>query len=257
MPDRTRAIQQWLAARGLILQRAGTFDNYRYSERVGRHLPADFDESSVQTIEAVWDLTLTTPERIASLCAATEYVTSRGIEGAIVECGVWKGGSMMAVALTLKRLNHERDIYLYDTYGGMSRPSEMDRYWTGRRILDDWNYEEEISGVGAVSLDEVRANLISTGYPEHRLHFVPGLVEKTIPDRAPDKIAILRLDTDWYESTKHELEHLYPRLVPGGVMIIDDYGEFQGSRAAVDEYFADEPVLLNRIDAASRLVVKH
>jgi O-methyltransferase len=111
-------------------------------------------------------------------------------------------------------------------------------------------------GVGVVSLDEVRANLFSTGYPEHLLHFVPGMVETTIPDHAPDKIAILRLDTDWYASTKHELEQLYPRLVPGGIMIIDDYGEFHGCRAAVDEYFANEPVLLNRIDAASRLVVK-
>jgi hypothetical protein len=133
---------------------------------------------------------------------------------------------MMAVALTLKRLGQERD--LYDTYGGMSRPSEIDRYWTGRRILDDWQYESEISGVGAVSLDEVRANLISTRYPEHRLHFIPGLVETTIPDHAPEKIAILRLDTDWYESTKHELQHLYLRLVSGGIMIIDDYGEFSG-----------------------------
>jgi hypothetical protein len=256
MAGRLKAIQRWLARHGLIIQRAGTLDNYHYSPRAGRWLPADFDADWLQTIETVWDKTLTTPERLAALCAATEYVTSRCIQGAIVECGVWKGGSMMAVALTLNRLSHERDIYLYDTYGGMSRPSELDRDWTGKRVLDDWPYESEISGVGAVSVDEVRANLNSTGYPEHRLHFVPGLVETTIPDRAPSEIAILRLDTDWYESTKHELEHLFPRLVPGGILMIDDYGEFQGCKAAVDEYFAREPALLTRIDSAARLVVK-
>jgi hypothetical protein len=93
MASRSRAIQQWLARRGLILQRAWTFDNYRYSQRVGRHLPADFDDAWLGTIDAVWDQTLTTPEWIAALCAATEYVTSRGIEGAIAECGVWKAAA--------------------------------------------------------------------------------------------------------------------------------------------------------------------
>jgi O-methyltransferase len=256
MPHRFKTAQRWLAQRGLIVQRAGTFDNYHFSHSVGRHLPADFTSEWLAVIDAVWHKTLTTPERVAALCSATEYATARGIEGAIVECGVWKGGSMMAVALTLKRLGIDRELYLYDTYGGMSRPSERDRDRTGRRILDDWPYEDEISGVGAISLDEVKTNLSSTGYPERLLHFIPGLVEQTIPGQAPSQIAILRLDTDWYESTKHELEHLYPRLAPGGIMIIDDYGEFEGSRAAVDEYFAHEPVMLNRIDSAARLVVK-
>ena len=176
--------------------------------------------------------------------------------GAIAECGVWKGGSMMAVALTLKRLNHQRDIYLYDTYGGMSRPSEMDRYWTGRRILERLDPRVRRFRASGPYRSTRCALICSIGYSQSHLHFVPGLVEKTIPDRAPEEIAILRLDTDWYESTKHELEHLYPRLVSGGIMIIDDYGEFQGSRAAVDDYFADAPGFLNRIDAASRLVVK-
>jgi O-methyltransferase len=84
------------------------------------------------------------------------------------------------------------------------------------------------------------------------------MVEDTLPDQAPERIALLRLDTDWYASTKHELEQLYPRLAEGGVLIVDDYGHYEGARRAVDEYFraAGEPVLLNRIDFSGRLVIK-
>jgi O-methyltransferase len=95
----------------------------------------------------------------------------------------------------------------------------------------------------------------STGYPSDRVHYVKGLVEATVPQQAPDEIAILRLDTDWYESTKHELEHLWPRVRPGGVLIVDDYGHFEGARRAVDEFFGPG-VFLHRIDYTGRLVLK-
>ena len=83
-------------------------------------------------------------------------------------------------------------------------------------------------------------------------------MEETIPGRAPERIALLRLDTDWYESTRHELEHLWERLEPGGVLIIDDYGHWAGAREAVDEFFAkrsDAP-LLTRVDYTGRIGVK-
>ena len=106
------------------------------------------------------------------------------------------------------------------------------------------------------TLDEVAApTCAATGYPAERLHFVEGKVEDTIPEQAPERIALLRLDTDWYESTRHELEHLYPRLSPGGVLIIDDYGHWEGARQAVDEYFKGE-VYLHRIDYTGRLAIK-
>jgi len=87
---------------------------------------------------------------------------------------------------------------------------------------------------------------------------VAGAVEDTLPDRAPMEIALLRLDTDWYASTKHELETLYPRLVSGGVLMLDDYGHWTGCRKAVDEYFAaNAPApLLNRIDYTARVATK-
>ena len=91
-------------------------------------------------------------------------------------------------------------------------------------------------------------------YPS--VEYVQGLVEDTIPDQAPDRIALLRLDTDWYESTRHELEHLSPRLATERVLIIDDYGRWEGARATVNEYFANEPVLMNRIDYTGRLILK-
>ena len=101
--------------------------------------------------------------------------------------------------------------------------------------------------------------LYETGYPEEKIHFVQGRVEETIPASAPDSISLLRLDTDWYESTKHELVHLFPRLSPSGVIIIDDYGHWKGCRKAVDEYFdtGDHPqLLLNRVDYSCRIAVK-
>ena len=104
----------------------------------------------------------------------------------------------------------------------------------------------------------VREVLLSTGYPAERIRIVKGEVEQTIPRQAPEELALLRLDTDWYASTAHELEHLYPRVGDGGVLIIDDYGHWEGARRAVDEYFegAEDPILLNRIDYSGRIGVK-
>ena len=100
--------------------------------------------------------------------------------------------------------------------------------------------------MGIAGLDVVRQAMAATGYPEDRLHYHPGLVEDTTPGRAPETIALLRLDTDWYASTKHELEHLYGRLSPGGVLILDDYGDWEGARKATDEWLAEtgEPIFL-------------
>ena len=99
--------------------------------------------------------------------------------------------------------------------------------------------------------------MAGTGYPSERVHYVKGRVEETIPARAPAEISILRLDTDWYESTKHELDHLYPRLSPGGVVLFDDYGYWEGAREAVDEFLdaTGERLLLHRM-ASGRLAVK-
>jgi O-methyltransferase len=167
---------------------------------------------------------------------------------------------VMAAALTLLRLGiSDRDIYLYDTFAGMPPPSDADTTRSGERAADLLAQGDESSHIWAIaSLDDVRAAVLSVGYPEERIHFVEGLVEATLPETAPAEISLLRLDTDWYRSTKHELEHLYPRIAPGGVLILDDYGHWQGARRAVDEYLADNglALLMNRIDGTARIAVK-
>jgi hypothetical protein len=140
----------------------------------------------------------------------------------------------------------------------MPFPGEEDVDLFGRPAADFYDEASAAEAFRYLTLDEVRAVLAGSGYPVERLHFVPGLVEDTIPAEAPSAIALCRLDTDWYRSTRHEMEHLYPRLSPGGVLLVDDYGHFMGAKKAVDEYFAehDPSVLLQRIDFTGRLVLK-
>jgi hypothetical protein len=181
-------------------------------------------------------------------------VVRNRIAGDMVECGVWKGGSVMAMALTLLQLGErDRSLYLFDTFSGMTPPSDVDVDYQGQQaqvILDAVRCE--------ASQQEVENAVFSTGYDREKIHFVPGRVEETIPAYAPESIALLRLDTDWYESTQHELVHLFPRLARGGVIIIDDYGHWRGARQAVDEYIAQRqiPLLLHRIDYTGRIAVK-
>lgn len=223
--------------------------------------PPDFSAEDVALCESVAAITMTSPERIVALRDAVRYVVDNRIEGDVVECGVWRGGSMVVVAKTLLSLGSVRDLYLCDTFEGMSAATEHDRAFDGRSAdsMLDATARKEGNSVWCIAGEEdVRQNLGRTGYPGERQHFVRGKVEDTLPAAAPEKIALLRLDTDWYESTRHELEVLYPRLVDGGVLILDDYGYWQGARKAVDEYFAKQPKkpLLHRIDLTGRMTVK-
>ncbi len=221
---------------------------------------ADLSDADRAIAHRVSPYTLTGMDRRASLILAVDHLVRQRIAGDIVECGVWRGGSMMAVALALlARGDATRALYLYDTFEGMTPPTDADRAHGGETAADQLARTARGDGVWCeAGLDDVRANVGSTGYPRERVHFVKGPVEQTIPATMPGPIALLRLDTDWYESTRHELQHLYPRLVPGGLLIIDDYGHWQGARQAVDEYFADspQPVFLHRIDYTARLLVK-
>ena len=238
----------------------GDADPVENEQRSGPAFPLDFEQTDIELYRRVDDYTMTTPPRIYALARAVEYVAAREIPGAIVECGVWRGGSMMAAALTLLRLGViDRDLYLFDTFMGMTPPSDEDVRGSGERAADLLAAEGPESDIWAIaSLEDVRDAVLGVGYPVERIHFVKGPVEETLPARAPDEIALLRLDTDWYASTKHELVHLYPRLARGGVLILDDYGYWQGARRAVDEYLSERnvPLLLNRIDNTGRLALK-
>jgi len=150
------------------------------------------------------------------LYKSIQYIVQNGIPGDIVECGVWRGGSVMLAAMALHRFGDTgRKIYLYDTFEGMTRPDDRDTDWEGRG-------------------------------------------ENTTPATMPERVAMLRLDTDWYSSTCHELVHLYPVLSPGGILIIDDYGWCEGAREATDKYIRENrvPIFLSRIEESVRLGVK-
>jgi len=247
-----------VSLRDLIVARAQAV---LHSDAVIRRRFPDVDGRVIDIFNKAKPYTMTSPERVIALCDAVRYVVAADVEGAVVECGVWRGGSSMAAALMLRELGAaDRDLYLFDTFEGMSEPGEHDRRARGGVAAAELlATSAKQAKVWAYSpLDEVRANLRSTGYPMERVRFVQGKVEDTIPGRAPGKIAILRLDTDWYDSTRHELEHLYPRLAVGGVLIIDDYGAWEGARRAVDEFIAAHkvPILLNRIDETGRVGVK-
>ena len=219
----------------------------------------DFDPATLDIIRRCKPFTMTTPERIYSLVESIRYLCRQGIEGDVVECGVWKGGSSMVAALSLIAENDvQRHLHLFDTFEGMPPAGEVDRDFQGDHadvLMNEQNPEPSL--VWAIAqLDEVKQNMAQTGYPSNRVHYVCGTVEETLPAQAPEQVALLRLDTDWYESTKHELEHLFPRLAPGGVLIIDDYGHWQGARKAVDEYFQSWPIMLNRVDYSCRICIK-
>jgi O-methyltransferase len=225
--------------------------------------PIDHDAYEVLTdaiYQSVRPYTMTSAERVVSLCDAVRHITLHDIPGDIVECGVWRGGSMMAVAKCLLAFGALRTLRLFDTFAGMPLPSTCDVDFRGSPAIDMLqSSDKQTADVWALSpLEDVRRNMAATRYPERNIVYVEGRVEETIPRCAPDHIALLRLDTDWYESTAHELKHLFPLLSVGGILIIDDYGHWQGARRAVDEYFAAErcPVFLSRIDYTGRLAIK-
>jgi hypothetical protein len=203
---------------------------------------------------------MTSIERMYGLYQAVQYLTRHGIAGDFVECGVWRGGSTMLMAYTaLASGDPSRRLWLFDTFTGMPPPSAADRDYTGIAAAQCLATHPAAELFRAFApLDEVRQNIHTTGYPSDLVTYVAGKVEVTIPAHMPDSIALLRLDTDWYESTKHELQHLYGRVVQGGIVILDDYGWWQGAKAAVDEFFAvNGPApLMHRLDSSGRLLVK-
>jgi hypothetical protein len=203
---------------------------------------------------------ITGVNRMWALTRAFEYIQSNAIEGDYVECGVWQGGNLILLAALQDQVAESRVIYGFDTFEGMTEPSQVDRDINGMLASDLLAAAQKIDGDSSIhvfaSLDLVNKNLVANNAKNIKL--VKGDVAETLLNESnlPKKIAILRLDTDWYESTKVELEVLYPLLQPGGVLIIDDYGHFEGARKAVDEYFKEEIIWMENIDYSCRLIIK-
>jgi O-methyltransferase len=181
---------------------------------------------------------------------AVKYILNNNIEGDIVECGVDNGNFEYIWINELLQQNQVRDIYLYDTFNGLTKPGEFDYTCENARIykmkkeqvLEEWTshvINETTNSWCYTPLNIVQNYLNSTGYPQEKLHYIVGDVMETLTQKEniPDKIAILRLDTDWYESSKIELEQLYNNVVIGGVIIFDDYYHWDGQRRATDDFF--------------------
>ena len=216
------------------------------------------DEWIEEVIQRVQPFTMTSRERIYGLCLAVEHVVRSKVPGSFVECGVWRGGSAMAIALSLQHAGvNDRELVMFDTYQGMTEPTDGDRDLEGNLASDLLQEaDRETSLVWAKSqLDEVQENISSVGYAN--VSYVVGDVLETVPAQAPETIALLRLDTDWYESTRHEMTHLLPRVARGGILIVDDYGHWSGARRAVDEYVDEHglDLFLCPLDYTGRLAV--
>lgn len=212
---------------------------------------------------AAKDYSLTSVSAMFALYKAVDHLVRNDIAGNFAECGVWRGGSAMAMALTLKSLGaRPRDIFLFDTFAGMTPAGPEDsNVKTGEsaaELLRAAGGSRDSAIVAYAGLEEVRANMGKTSYPPEHIHYIRGDVADTLAATDTGPLALLRLDTDWYASTKCELEVLYPRLVSGGVLIIDDYGSWSGARKAVDEFIESRRLrlLLVRADAGMRIAVK-
>ena len=229
----------------------------------GTRLPVEASSRDAELILSLRPYTMTSPERLWSLLGAVRHVIDTKVEGDFVECGVWRGGSVMAMAKELQAIGvNDRRIWLYDTFAGMTPPTSEDvEAGTGISAAVMLNSTPVADGDNVwcvAGLSDVQANVRSTGYPFDQFTFVEGDVGQTLRQSVPSKIALLRLDTDWYESTKTELEVLYPRLSVGGVCIFDDYGHWQGARRAVDEYFEElgHRPYMHPIDYSGRVLIK-
>ena len=226
-------------------------------------LPIEASEQDAELINSLKRFTMTSSERLWSLINAVRHVVDNQIPGDLVECGVWRGGSVMAMARELSSLGvSDRRIWLYDTFAGMTDPTSFDveagSGVTASNMLSSTEVADGDNVWCVAGLQDVRANVRSTGYPFENFTFVEGDVSETLKSDVPDSISLLRLDTDWYESTRTELEVLYPRLSVGGVCIFDDYGHWQGARKAVDEYFEGlgHRPYMHPIDYSGRVLIK-
>jgi hypothetical protein len=175
-----------------------------------------------------------------------EHIRINNIEGDFVECGVWKGGNILGIMeyLNFHRMTN-RNVWLYDTFQGMTQPEDIDVDLYERKAS---NILQEV--MCYANVEDVKKTLSISNFPKENVKYVVGDVSETLDFNynLPEKISLLRLDTDWYKSTLKELSVLYPKLNKNGVLIVDDYGHWKGSKTAVDEYFKNENIIIEKID---------
>lgn len=244
--------------------------NLNLSERLGY----EFEEEATECIRVVKDYTMLSKRRLVTLYQQVAYCEKHGISGAFVECGVWKGGATGLMALAnLHNSNQRRDLHLFDAFQEICEPdAAVDgeralrevKEFTGRSGLDKGElkpltgFYDSFGGPG--TLDGNREFLEKIiNYPAEFIHYHVGWFQETLPadHEKVGPIAILRLDGDWYASTKICLEYLFDKVVKGGVVIFDDYGTYEGCRLAVDEFLQQRQIrcYLHSVDDGGRYMI--
>ena len=220
----------------------------------------DFEK---QTFEICQQYSMTDHMRIFALMKSIEFTKQHNVNGDFVECGVWKGGNLILFQRFIEKYNLDKKIFAYDTFEGMSKPEEIDITPEGvsankllKKLYDKGVNRKDNILIADCSIEEVKNNFQKFSSKKN-LFCIKGKVEETLENKEnlPNKISILRLDTDWYSSTKKELEILFPLLEKNGILIIDDYGYWKGARKAVDEYFIDKKVTMFKIDFTGRMII--
>lgn len=225
------------------------------------HIPVEANEFERNIITECGKFSMTGSIRMWALIQSMKHIRHNKINGDFVECGVWKGGNLALMRRFCDYHKIEKCIFGYDTFDGMSEPTLEDVDLHGVYASDAMRKSpknEAITNIHAYAgLQQVEENLRTLNSFEG-VRLIKGKVEESlvIPENLPQQISILRLDTDWYESTKIELDVLFPRLVKGGILIIDDYGHFKGAQKAVDDYFRNQNIWLHYIDYTCRLMIK-
>ena len=212
-------------------------------------------ENTNYIYEQITNYTMCRPERFLRFCQS--ILDTKTLEGCIVECGVWKGGMICGAAKYAIDNNINRTFYGFDSYEGFPEPTENDIVaYTGKKALelDNWGMKKD----GNAPLNNLYECMTNLNIPNETIIPIKGWFKDTVPNFTQNKIIILRLDGDWYDSTKVCLENLYDKVVPGGIIILDDYGYWKGCKEATDEFLASKNinVVLNKTDFSEVWFIK-
>jgi len=241
----------------------------RHSSKKSKNLlntsVVELDDKDIELINYVMEkkYSMASTQRLVNTIKSCRYVVENNVPGDFVECGVWRGGNGILAKSIFEYLGSDKNVWMFDTFKGMTEPTSVDVEaidQTSAQIKFLENQTETHNEWCYASLEDVQKNCLDAGVDVGSFTFIKGDICETlkINKNIPEQISVLRLDTDWYESTKAELEVLYPRLSNAGVLIIDDYGHWEGARKAVEEYFSSQRYkpLFNVIDRTGRSAIK-
>ena len=233
----------------------------------GRHARLAYNNDQLSYLAGVAErvqvggLTMLSLERLHNAAEAIVYVDQNGLAGDVVEVGVWRGGGSIVMRAAVLTGLGQRNSWLFDSFAGLPKDDDPRDAAIDARLPVQYRMDPAGSYADTGGVEGVRRNFVrQLGDDLKGIHFVPGLYVDTLPTAAVERIAVLRLDGDRYSSTMEILTHLYPKVSPGGVVIIDDYGWWPQNREAVHHYFEsiglDVTALLQRVDCTGRYFIK-